>query len=267
MKAVHRDQYFSMDYSLQDYADTIINAQLKKVVIIHSLRVPDIFSENGRAMTAYHAVLLINVIDAEYQYIDSKNESEELLESEYLNESLNDLVKMAKKIKLSLQNTKSSEDVNEYYYKLEKVIEDIEQQFSHGKITLSDKASAEKIYSYCYRELLNVKDYLGEENRLALQEKLVAKYFCNFSLFQSTPDIWGLQQIFPIMPLHRLHEYPAVKSRIYDLTCDSDGRIDGYVQNGEIKPYLSLHKFKQHQDYVLGVFLVGRVSRNTRRYA
>lgn len=250
------DRYFSMDYSLQDYADTIINT-VKKSCDRHSLSVPDIFSENGRAMTAYHAVLLTNVIDVELKNIDSKNENEEFLESEFLNESLNKLIRLANKIKSSLQCPINSESINEIYPKFEKAIEDIAQQFLCGEFALADKAMAEKISSYCYRELLDVKDYLDEEKKLAVQEKLVAKYFCNFSLFQSTPDIWGLQQIFPIMPVHRLHEHPEVKVRIYDLTCDSDGRIDSYVQNGGIKPYLSLHELQPHQEYVLGIFLVG----------
>ena len=130
--------------------------------------------------------------------------------------------------------------------------------FSQGKLTLSDKALSEKLSSYCYRELLNAENILNEEHRLALEDKLVAKYFCNFSLFQSTPDIWGLQQIFPIMPLHKLNEFPAIHSRIYDLTCDSDGRIDRYVQgDGGTQSYLSLHEFEAQQDYVLGIFLVG----------
>ena len=250
------NRYFSMDYSLEDYVDTIINT-VKKSCDKHSFRAPDIFSENGRAMTAYHAVLLTNVIDAEYQYIVSDDENEEILDLESENESLNELIMLVKNVKISLHDSKNSENINENYHMLEKAIENIEQQFSRGELMLTDKAIAEKISNYYYKELLDVKDFLDEEKQLALQEKLVAKLFCNFSLFQSTPDIWGLQQIFPIMPAHGLHERPGIKSRIYDLTCDSDGRIDSYVQEGGIKPYLTLHEFHPNQEYVLGIFLVG----------
>ncbi len=98
---------------------------------------------------------------------------------------------------------------------------------------------------------------MSEEEQKNIEDKFIAKYFCNFSLFQSTPDIWGLKQIFPIMPLHRLDERPSIKVRVYDLTCDSDGRIDDYIEADSIQPYLSLHELHQAQDYVLGFFLVG----------
>ncbi len=249
-------QYFSMDYSIQEYANTIVNA-VKKNCDQHSLEAPIIISENGRAMTAYHAVLLTDVIDAEIPHIDSKNECEALLEKQSENIHLKEFVERVKTLKVSLNNIEGSKTILENYLELEKIIKKIDKEFSQGNLPLSDKALSEKLTSYCYRKLLNARSILNEEQRLVLEDKLVAKYFCNFSLFQSTPDIWGLQQIFPIMPLHKLNEHPAIHSRIYDLTCDSDGRIDRYVQGEGMQPHLSLHEFNVQQDYVLGIFLVG----------
>jgi arginine decarboxylase len=130
-------------------------------------------------------------------------------------------------------------------------------EFLTGDLSLSEKALAERLINYAYREILNSKYELEKQDRAFLQDKFVAKYFCNFSLFQSAPDIWGLKQIFPIMPLHRNNEFPAIKSRIYDLTCDSDGRIDKYVEADTVQAHLSLHVLKQQQDYIIGIFLVG----------
>ncbi len=250
------DRYFSMDYSIQEYADVIVNT-VKECCEKHSLKMPDIFSENGRAMTAYHAVLLTDVIDVEGQHVNSESEYETLLGSETSNANLNALINTVEELKVRLQNCENPKQFGEHYLNLEKLIENIELEFSFGKLTLTDKAIAEKLTVYSYLIFLNSDGGLGEEQRLVIEDKLVAKYFCNFSLFQSTPDVWGLQQIFPIMPLHRLDERPTIKSRIYDLTCDSDGRIDHYAQDGGIQPYLSLHECSPGQDYILGIFLVG----------
>ena len=250
------ERYFSMDYSLQEYADVIVKT-IKECCEIHSLSMPNIFSESGRAMTAYHAVLLTDVIDVESQYVNSDSECEALLSSETSNTNLNSLIEKINEFKISLQDHEDLQYFTKDYLSLEKLIKTIEKDFSLGKLSLIDKALVEKLAIYSYRLILNRSDMLSKDQRLDLEDKLVAKYFCNFSLFQSTPDVWGLQQIFPIMPLHRLSERPTIRTRIYDLTCDSDGRIDQYVQGGGVQPYLSLHECLPEQDYVLGIFLVG----------
>jgi len=248
--------YFSMDYSLSDYAETVIKT-VKSSCEKNSLVPPTIFSENGRAMAAYHAVLLTNVVDMEQPHLELTDDQEKLMNSVTLSPSLNLLKEYIKNIQSTSLNENDAQKITQSYKELRKIVHIIEREFSQAELSLFEKAQAEKLASIAYREILKVKHALLDENRLRLEDKFIAKYFCNFSLFQSTPDIWGLQQIFPVMPLHRLDEYPAVKARIYDLTCDSDGRIDKYVEAGSIQPYLSLHEYNEQQDYVLGLFLVG----------
>ena len=248
--------YFSMDYSLSDYAETVIKT-VKSSCEKNSLVPPTIFSENGRAMAAYHAVLLTNVVDMEQPHLELADDQEEIMNSVTLSSSLNLMKEYIKNIQSTSLNENDVQKITQSYKELKKIVHIIEREFSQAELSLFEKAQAEKLASIAYREILKVKHALLDENRLRLEDKFVAKYFCNFSLFQSTPDIWGLQQLFPVMPLHRLDEYPAVKARIYDLTCDSDGRIDKYVEAGSIQPYLSLHEYDEQQDYVLGLFLVG----------
>ena len=248
--------YFSMDYSLSDYAETVIET-VKSSCEKNSLIPPTIFSENGRAMAAYHAVLLTNVVNMEQPCLESADDQEKLTNSATSSSSLNLLKECVKNIRTTLFNENDSLKITESYKELSKITQIIEQDFSQADLSLLEKAEAEKLASIAYREILKVKHALLDEDRLRLEDKFVAKYFCNFSLFQSAPDIWGLKQIIPIMPLHRLDEYPTVKARIYDLTCDSDGRIDKYVEAGSVQPYLSLHEYNEQQEYVLGLFLVG----------
>ncbi len=248
--------YFSMDYSLSDYAKIVIET-VKSSCEKNSLIPPTIFSENGRAMAAYHAVLLTNVVDIEKTHLESANDHEKLTNSATPSSSLNLLKEFVKNIQTTLLNEDDSQKITESYKELSKITKIIEREFSQADLSLLEKAEAEKLASIAYREILKVKHVLLDEDRLRLEDKFVSKYFCNFSLFQSTPDIWGLKQIIPIMPLHRLDEYPTVKARIYDLTCDSDGRINKYVEAGSIQTYLSLHEYNEQQEYILGLFLVG----------
>ncbi|MFK7815129.1 MAG: biosynthetic arginine decarboxylase [Gammaproteobacteria bacterium] len=246
--------YFSMAYSLNDYADAVIGA-INSMCEQYSLQPPTVFSENGRAMTAYHAVLLTNVIEVENPCVVSKSNHAEILNGQSLNSNLQLLKEYIKNVNSThghelVKNIKNFQEVK-------RIIQKIEHEFSQGELSLIEKAESEKLVSLAYEALLESKIVLSNEERMYLEDKFVSKYFCNFSLFQSTPDIWGLKQIFPIMPLSRLDEFPAKKARIYDLTCDSDGRIDEYVEAGAIRPYLSLHEYREQQDYVLGLFLVG----------
>ncbi|MGH1536846.1 MAG: biosynthetic arginine decarboxylase [Gammaproteobacteria bacterium] len=248
------DTYFSMDYSVNDYANMVISV-VHTYCEKHSLIEPTVFSENGRAMTAHHAVLLTNVIDSECPSIGMKNECKDILSEHYLSPELNSLIKHINDIESANEDLSSS--ASQSYKKLEILMDKITEGFSTGYVSLAEKAIAEKLGNYAYWKILSINANLPEDEQNNLIEKFIAKYFCNFSLFQSTPDVWGLKQIFPIMPLHRLDKFPAIKARIYDLTCDSDGRIDDYVEADSIQSYLSLHDFEQSKDYVLGIFLVG----------
>lgn len=250
------DKYFSMDYSISDYAKAVVKI-VQMVCEKYSITAPTIFSENGRAMTAHHAVLITNVLDAEIHQASEQDECLLLSSNEVNNASLSMLIEHVKTIVKMCSNDGEKQAVTEVIRDLKSLSEKLENEFSTANLSLSEKSIAERLLSYAYWKVLTSKIDIEEQDQAFLQEKFIAKYFCNFSLFQSVPDIWGLKQIFPILPLHRNNEPPVIKSRIYDLTCDSDGRIDRYVEADSVQSHLSLHEFQQQKDYILGIFLVG----------
>ena len=249
------DSYFSMNYSVQDYANVVIEAVLNSCNK-HKLKMPTILSESGRALTAYHAVLISNVIDVEYS-ARVGNKTISLDEGKKHSKHLVALFELKMEIDHIVNSDDKSISLSGIVEKLKDILSQTHQAFSHGEMSLEDKAIAEKLTYEIYQCIIETPNDLHEKEIAEFEEKLVAKYFCNFSLFQSTPDIWGLKQIFPILPLHRLDERPTIQSRIYDLTCDSDGRIDQYIEADSVQPHLSLHNFRRDQVYVLGIFLVG----------
>jgi len=254
------DKYFSMNYSINEYAETVVNT-VHSYCDKHSSDAPTIYSENGRAMTAHHAVLMTNVLNAEYQevdaYIENQGEHKLLITGEENSSSLNLLIDCVKDIENACVDSKDTVKVLKIFIRLKALVKNIDEQFAAGELSLLEKAQTESLAIYAYWKIINSKVELEEQDRISIEDKFVAKYFCNFSLFQSAPDIWGLKQIFPIMPLQRNNEAPVIKSRIYDLTCDSDGRVDKYVEADSVQPYISLHPLKSQQDYILGIFLVG----------
>lgn len=249
--------YFSTDYTINEYASSIVN-------IVHTackkygIKEPVLYSENGRAMTAYHAVLLTNVIDAEFECNIEKLGTSILsgIEREK-NIKLKNLIALYEKITLCSKNKSHTKDLSCFYLEFKEEISKLEKYFAQGLISLKQKALVENITEKIYRLLLDQYCKLSANHKEEVEEKLINKYFCNFSLFQSTPDIWGIGQIFPIMPIHLLNVAPTCKVRIQDLTCDSDGQINRYVEDGSINSYLSLHDVREHEKYILGLFLVG----------
>ncbi len=136
----------------------------------------------------------------------------------------------------------------------------VQDMYTHGLLTLEQRALAEQLYfAVCrgVRPKLQVASRVHRDVLDELNEKLADKYFCNISVFQSLPDVWAIDQIFPVMPLHRLDEAPLQRAVIEDITCDSDGRIDAYVDNEGIESTLPLHATRPGEPYYLGFFLVG----------
>lgn len=232
--AQHNEGSFSKAYSMQAYADVVINTigrNCKK----YKLPIPQVFSENGRAMTAHHAVLITNVVEVERKQngvanIRSKDNCCETL-SEFA-----DQIGQAKKEHKSLPKQM-----------LDNFEQQIEHQFIVGEIDLQQRSMAE-----CY-----LQECRAMQNERPGKETVADKYYCNFSIFQSMPDIWGLDQIFPIVPLARLNEEPTEQARLHDLTCDSDGQISTYTYEDGLQCTLPLHPINPDEDYVLGCFLVG----------
>jgi arginine decarboxylase len=221
----------SINYSLDEYADNIVKC-FADICNIHDLQHPHIFTESGRAITAHHAVLITNVTEIE---------------------SLQPSTDFSKE-------TITRKNIIETYHNVHFEIAEARTLFAQGDISLNELAEAEQHYiNACYiiKDLLNTDNHNQRQIKLELDEKLADKIFCNFSLFQSMPDIWGIDQIFPIMPIHRLEEKPTRRAVIQDLTCDSDGRIDHYVDNQNIEATLPIHPIDANQPYLLGFFMLG----------
>ena len=239
--------FCSMNYSVEEYAHNIVHA-VGEICVEKNLPHPDIVTESGRAMTAHHAVLITNVVDTESapgaDSAPAATENEPAI--------IRDLWQTLA--------TLSERSVVEAWHDAVHRLSEAQGMFSHGVLTLAQRARAEQIYFailWKVRGLLQPASRTHREILEELNEKLADKYFCNFSLFQSMPDHWAIDQIFPVVPLNRLNEPPTRRGVMQDITCDSDGSIDLYVDGEGIDSTLPLHPLRENEPYLLGIFLVG----------
>lgn len=240
--------YCSMNYSIQEYANNVVHA-LKNVCEEKSLPHPMLISESGRALTAHHAVLVTNVIDSDV--IPDQGDCNNLS-----NGDSPQVIQFLWNV-YSQSNTGSS---LETYHDAVHWMQQAQDMYNHGLLNLEQRAQAEQLYfAICNKVKSRLNPGIRAQRELLdeLNEKQADKYFCNFSLFQSLPDIWAIEQVFPIMPLHRLNEQPTRRVVIQDITCDSDGRIDQYVDNEGLETTLPLHTYTPGKPYLLGMMLVG----------
>ncbi len=238
---------FSINYTVDEYANTIIT-EICKVCEAHQLPQPNLITESGRAMTAHHAVLIMSVTDVEL--------APGMTPPRPLEEDAPEILQNL------WQCFKGNEQrsILEIYHDACHWMGEAHADFAMGNLSLAQRAHAEEIYfAICVRTrtLLPAAARTHREVLDELNAKLANKFFCNFSLFQSVPDAWGIKQLFPIMPLQRLNEYPDHRAKIQDLTCDSDGQFRTYVDGEGVETSLPVHLPKQGEDYLLGIFLVG----------
>ena len=241
----------SVNYSLQEYANDIVYT-IGEACKEHELPMPHLISESGRALTAHHALLLLKVIDVE---------SHEVRELPTLTEDDHALLhEMVADHKDAMRKNISRRRVREIYHDLTFDKERANELFNTGVLSLRGRALAERIY---FATLNTIANHVArhrddfEEIVKDLEGSLVDRYFCNFSVFQSLPDSWAIDQLFPIMPVHRLDEQPTRRATIQDVTCDSDGKIDRFVGAPHGSPSLELHEPRDGEAYILGVFLTG----------
>jgi arginine decarboxylase len=236
----------SVNYSIREYANDIIYT-LGQVCRARSLPMPHIISESGRALTAHHSLLLVNVIDVE---------SHAMGEAPKLREGAHRLlVEMAENLEAM-----SLERIQEVFHDAVFGKERAQELFASGVFTLRDRADAELYYLATMNGIEKViagEKQFYPEIAAHLESELVDRYFCNFSVFQSLPDNWAIDQLFPIMPIHRLDEEPERRGTLQDITCDSDGVIDRFTGGRKGKPSLELHPVTDEQPYILGIFLTG----------
>jgi arginine decarboxylase len=236
----------SVNYSIQEYANDIVYS-LAEACREAELPMPHIISESGRALTAHHALLLINVIDLETQQADPPAE---------LDEEVHPLVQDL----FTALNEIDDRSLREVYHDALFAKEQVQSHFHSGVLSLRERALAERLMNAIMNRVAQLaardeEEY--EDIRPEVSALLTDRYFCNFSLFQSLPDSWAIDQLFPIMPVHRLNEEPTRRGTLQDVTCDSDGKIDRFVGWRRPKPNLELHTLRDEEPYILGIFLTG----------
>ena len=236
----------SVNYSMQEYANDIVYA-LAEACRENEVPMPHVISESGRALTAHHALLLINVIDLETQ---SPEALDEVSEDDHL--LVQELAGVLREL--------DGRSMREVYHDASFIKEQLQNHFNSGTLTLRERAIGERYWLAIMNRVAQLAAKDPEEYEDILPElhgMLIDRYFCNFSLFQSLPDSWAIDQLFPIMPVHRLNEEPTRRGTLQDVTCDSDGKIDQFVGWRKPKPSLELHAFGHGDPYVLGIFLTG----------
>ncbi len=243
--------YASVNYTLQEYANDVIWT-IAEACRESDLPMPHVISESGRALTAHHALLLVRVIDVESQaepQLPRVDDEDHAL----LHEMLEDFETVTR-------GTLAPRKVLEVYHDASFDKDRARQLFNSGVFSLRELALADQLFF----ATLNAVARIAGEDRDEFEEivedveaTLVDRYFCNFSLFQSLPDSWAIDQLFPIMPIHRLDEQPTRRGTLQDVTCDSDGKIDRFVGDRNGRPSLELHQVRDGEDYVLGIFLTG----------
>ncbi len=236
----------SINYSMEQYAATIVQS-LAEAVAEEGLAAPHIVTEAGRAMTAHHAVMVVTVTEVEEVPAGAmpapRQEEPAVLRR--------------------LRETYEELDVRpalELFHEAQHHLAEGQALYALGQLALEDRAQLDEMYyaiANAVRQRLLPAERSHRQALDELDEKLVDKYFVNFSVFESVPDIWAIDQIFPIAPIARLDEAPTRRGVIVDLTCDSDGRIDHYVDAEGVDVSLPLHALREDESYRLGIFMVG----------
>lgn len=235
----------SRNYSVEEYCTDVVEAVMD--ILGDEVPHPVIVTESGRTTVAYYSVLLFNVLDVEkfeeYEVPDKLDPK--------TSEQIRNLFDVNKN--LSLKNIQECYNDALYYR------DEIRDMFKHGRISLRERAFSEKIFWNTIYQIAREKQKLkNAPPELEDIESAIADiYYCNFSVFQSIPDSWAIDQLFPIMPLHRLLELPRRNAVIADITCDCDGKIDRFIDLHDVRSTIPVHEMKNGDDYYLGVFLVG----------
>ena len=236
----------SVNYSIQEYVNDSIST-LVDVSDKNGIPHPNIITESGRALTAHHSVLIFEVLET--ATLPEWDDEEEIAPDAH------ELVQELYSIWDSLNQNK----MLEAWHDAQQIREEALDLFSHGIVDLKTRAQIERLYWSITREINQSAGGLkhAPDEFRGLSKLLADKYFCNFSLFQSLPDSWAIDQIFPIMPIQRLDEKPERSATLQDITCDSDGKIANFISTRNVAHYLPVHSLKKTEPYYLAVFLVG----------
>jgi len=236
----------SINYSIQEYVNDAI-ANIVDAADKNDLPHPDIISESGRSLTAHHSVLVFDVLEA--------NSLSKMEDSFEINDEHHELVRELYEIWDNISMSR----MLEAWHDAQQIREESLERFSLGVLDLETRALVEKIFWSIADEISKLTATMKHPNEELKQisKLLPDKYFCNFSLFQSLPDSWAIDQLFPIIPIHRLNEKPDRFATLQDITCDSDGKINQFISTSNSPNSLPIHSFHPDKPYYIGVFLVG----------
>lgn len=237
----------SANYSMEEFANDVIFT-IKSVCDDEDVPEPNLITESGRIMSAYHAMLVVKVTEEIETYVEEV--------APLLNHSTDDPTVVSELY--ALHRSINSKNYREYYHDAQEHKEELFTMFNLGLISLEDRARGESLFWEVSAKALKYAQqakYVPEEFE-ELKSVLAARYLCNFSVFRSVPDHWAIEQLFPVVPIHRLKEPASEFVTLVDITCDSDGRMDKFVDLHDVKQVLEIHAF-DGSPYYLGIFLVG----------
>ncbi|HOL48229.1 MAG TPA: biosynthetic arginine decarboxylase [bacterium] len=241
--------FSSVNYTIEEYANDII-FQIKSICDETKTDYPNIISESGRATVAHYSVLITNILNTNGS-INSNDDDEIEININKFSPTLKKLYDIYESIdKYSLR---------EDFHDTIQLITEVNSLFNLGYLTLKERATAETLYNKIIKKIENLLEKIEDipEELRDFKVNLRETYFANFSIFQSLPDSWAIDQLFPISPIQRLNEKPEYIASIADITCDSDGEITQFVVNESIKNYLPVHKINENENYYIGFFLIG----------
>lgn len=236
----------SRNYTLEEYCTDIIE-MIITTLDSQNIPHPTVITESGRATVAYCSVLLFNVLDSSrFEFVSIPDHIQD-----NLHKMVRDLIEVSKAL--------NAKNLQECYHDAIFYRDEIRQLFNRGGITLRERAFSESIFWHIIKNIakeIKGSKYIPDEFE-KLEAALADIYYCNFSVFQSLPDTWAIEHLFPIMPIHRLNEFPNRQVILSDITCDCDGKIDKFIDLHDVKDILPLHDLKPDEEYFLGAFLVG----------
>ncbi|MFN3202211.1 MAG: biosynthetic arginine decarboxylase [Bradymonadia bacterium] len=242
----HSNMQASVNYSIQEYAYDVVST-VNDACARANLTPPTLVSESGRAVVAHQSVLVFDVLGTNaFSFGPPARPAE-------------DAPLLITQLWDTLQGINDDSNLQEVLHDAVQARHEAQSLFTLGYLTLRQKAHVESLFWHCAQRLLRrvrQLEYVPEELQV-LESELSSIYYCNFSVFQSAPDAWAIDQLFPIMPLHRLAEEPTVRATLADLTCDSDGAISTFIDREGHKPVLELHPIQSGQPYYVAMFLVG----------
>ncbi|PIP79877.1 MAG: arginine decarboxylase [Gammaproteobacteria bacterium CG22_combo_CG10-13_8_21_14_all_40_8] len=240
----------SVNYSMVEYAENVVRA-FQEISEIMEIPQPSIITESGRALTAHHAVLITNVIDSEQTTSHDIGVPEK---------KSNIILHNLWETYIEVTETDDNNKLAELYQVSDYLLTQTQEMFNFGVVSITERALAERIQrrlAFIVQKRLIAENQDHEETLENLHSKLATKFFANFSIFQSLPDAWAVNQIFPVLSLHGLDKEPTETAVIQDITCDSDGMLKQYVNEYSITPTIDLPPFHLDEEYLLGLFMVG----------